>query len=880
MNVERIKFLLIGAGIALVILLVTSLIPATVDSIDRTFLWTEYHLRGEQRVDSSVVILYFSSDDLAILGDLPLKRSYYALLVNALNDIGAKVIGFDIGFTEEDKEHAEYDRLFCSIVKKSGNVVVSGYFRSLLGERTSQTPRSSNNIGYPIQPPQTGFYGNQPEFPYNALLSSSAGFGHTNLDDNFKIPLLVNYGNQEVPSFFLEVLRVALDVPRSNILFKNNSLAISSPVKSIVIPTDNRTRININYAGKIGLFPVYPVIQFLKAYDTLKMGISPALQVENIKGKIVLVGIIAEGRSAFIPTPFQTQFPSIGIHAMAIHNAIEGSFLTIAPQGVEFSVALLIAILCTLFLSNLNQKQAASGFIGLIVISTAVLVILYIHLNIFVPPTRILITAVGVSLLLLIIRHQQVQNQLHTLSTERSSIIHHLQEKESILAALEKELNDAKELKNNEGRINLIEDVRKFKNQIEQLKLKAEQSQPAVMNGTSSAGVLKDFYGILYHSNGPMTPVIDFVKMIADNDAPVLILGESGTGKELVAKGIHQLGNRKQKPFIAVNCGALTETLLESELFGHEKGAFTGAVKEKPGRFELADGGTIFLDEIGETSEAFQVKLLRVIQEGVFERVGGIKPRQVNVRVITATNRDIKHEVQKKSFREDLYYRLNVFTVQLPPLRERIQDLPHLINAFIVAESPSLLISVGALELLQNYEWKGNIRELQSVIKRAVLLARAENRMIIHTKDLPEELHPKSTVAVKIEEKIMDSIRRKQFSRNAISETALELGGLNRGTVSEYFRGECFRIFVEQRFDVRATALAIAGTTESEIVEKVEKRFIEFLQNATENVNFSKPIEEIKSASKPKYKNLALRYHPMLDSIIEAYYNRKWSFDH
>ena len=217
--------------------------------------------------------------------------------------------------------------------------------------------------------------------------------------------------------------------------------------------------------------------------------------------------------------------------------------------------------------------------------------------------------------------------------------------------------------------------------------------------------------------------------------------------------------------------------------------------------------------------------------------------------------------------------------MQLPPLRERMLDLPLLANALIMKESPEMKLSVGALEIIQKYEWKGNIRELQSVIKRAVLLSQSEKRSIIHIKDLPEELSAKSIVSSTIEEKILESMRRKQFSRSAISETADELGGLNRGTVSEYFRGECFRIFVEHQFDLNAAVQTIAGASQPEVAEKVEKRLREFLRNATENVVFSDSLKSIKASSKPKYKNLTLRYNPSLDAIIEAFYQKKWSLD-
>ncbi|WP_438317991.1 sigma-54-dependent transcriptional regulator [Candidatus Caldatribacterium sp. SIUC1] len=234
------------------------------------------------------------------------------------------------------------------------------------------------------------------------------------------------------------------------------------------------------------------------------------------------------------------------------------------------------------------------------------------------------------------------------------------------------------------------------------------------------------FEGVIGESP-KMKEVMRVAQLVAKTDATVLICGESGTGKELLARSIHYQSNRRDKPFVVVNCGAITETLLESELFGHEKGAFTGAYTRKPGKFELADGGTIFLDEIGEMSPAMQVKLLRVLQEKTFERVGGTTPITVDVRIIAATNRDLKKAVREGTFREDLYYRLNVIPIYLPPLRERKEDLPLLCDFLIARHCRKLHkkirgISPQAMRILRKYHWPGNIRELDNVLERAIIL--------------------------------------------------------------------------------------------------------------------------------------------------------------
>lgn len=223
-----------------------------------------------------------------------------------------------------------------------------------------------------------------------------------------------------------------------------------------------------------------------------------------------------------------------------------------------------------------------------------------------------------------------------------------------------------------------------------------------------------------------MCRVFDQVRRVAKWDSTVLIRGESGTGKELVASAIHYNSPRSKKPFVKLNCAALPENLLESELFGHEKGAFTGAVKQREGRFEQANGGTLFLDEIGEISPMFQAKLLRVLQEGELERVGGNQTIKVNVRIVAATNRNLESEVDEGRFREDLYYRLNVMPIMLPPLRERIEDIPELaeflVGKIAASQNRPLKITEGAIRTLMGYHWPGNVRELENCLERAAVM--------------------------------------------------------------------------------------------------------------------------------------------------------------
>ena len=246
---------------------------------------------------------------------------------------------------------------------------------------------------------------------------------------------------------------------------------------------------------------------------------------------------------------------------------------------------------------------------------------------------------------------------------------------------------------------------------------------------------------IIGHSPA-MQNVFDTVRQVAGSRATVLVQGESGTGKELVAKAIHQLSTRKHGTFVPVHCAALSSTLLESELFGHEKGAFTGATELRKGRFELADGGSLFLDEIGEVDSTVQVKILRALEEREFERVGGQETIEVDTRLIAATNRDLKQMVTEGAFREDLYYRLHVVVIELPPLRDRTGDIPLLLNHFLDVFNRENNLSIDgfssdALDLLQAYGWPGNVRELRNVVEQMVVLSRGQR---IGVRDLPAHI--------------------------------------------------------------------------------------------------------------------------------------------
>jgi DNA-binding NtrC family response regulator len=304
-----------------------------------------------------------------------------------------------------------------------------------------------------------------------------------------------------------------------------------------------------------------------------------------------------------------------------------------------------------------------------------------------------------------------------------------------------------------------------------------------------------DFEKIIHKSN-VMKDIFKVVKQIADSKSTALIMGESGTGKELISRAIHYNSNRKNYPFVTINCAAIPETLIESELFGHEKGAFTNAIEKKLGRFEVAHQGTLFLDEIGELSLATQAKILRFLEEKEFNRVGGSKTMKVDVRLITATNKDLNQLIKKGNFREDLYYRINVVPIVIPPLRDRKEDIPllidHFINKFNVENNKNVKgFNKEAIELMMQYEWPGNVRELENLVERVIALTSGEyiplSELPLSFKNIPKTNGLKESVLdgkvsfIQAEEEferevILDALKR----TNHIQSHAAEILGISR----------------------------------------------------------------------------------------------------
>jgi transcriptional regulator with PAS, ATPase and Fis domain len=320
----------------------------------------------------------------------------------------------------------------------------------------------------------------------------------------------------------------------------------------------------------------------------------------------------------------------------------------------------------------------------------------------------------------------------------------------------------------------------------------------------------KSVFDSIITTDPGMNKIFNVIERVAETNSTVLILGESGTGKEMIARSIHDLSGVKGN-FVPVNCGAIPDNLLESELFGYEKGAFTGAVNSKPGRFMLADGGTIFLDEIGDMSPHLQVKLLRVLQERVVEPVGGLKPKPVNVRIIAATNVNLRTKVKEGKFREDLFYRLQVVPVELPALRDRVEDLELLLRFFAEKFAKSIgrrpvLFSEAVIDALQEYRWPGNVRELENLVQRLSLLVDGDE---VHLEDLP-----------------LSYISRESNKELFIGgiQAHLPASGIDFNTLIEEFENKLIMQALERTKGNKKAAAELLNLNRTTLVEKIKKK--------------------------------------------------------
>ncbi|GIK59879.1 MAG: hypothetical protein JETCAE03_14610 [Ignavibacteriaceae bacterium] len=799
---------MIRITILILVSLVLFLVPDFRKSIDNEIENLFIKTRGQIEPDTNIIIIHFSENDIARIGPWPIKRNYYALLINQLTHLGVKKIGLEVFLSSRLVTQSVYDNLLMKEIEKSGKVILSCIAGSIV---------EKNNL----------FVTDSLSYPSPKLLNEKLLTGHINYlkEDRYEIPLNIRQNEVYEKAFSLQLSGKQLDQ------------------KSVIV----------NFVSSWNSFKKY------SALDFAELVYSQSNELKLFKNKIIIIGISDPQIASAIQTPFDEQMPGVALHAFALDNILNSRDVDNRFYVLSATTLLLIILGLIIYRSIYNNKNITIYLFAVIsvIIGSFVLINFYywkISLSFFfIPLLAIIITDISLYFI-------QGKEELKGALDESTALRNLLHSKENQLNTLQREIKES-----GKESSQLIEKINSLQSDIKKLKGSEDDRSQA---GIIVSGKVENFYGIIYSST-LMKRVVDLIQKAAPTDATILITGDSGTGKELVAKAVHSLSKRKDKNFISVNCAALNDSLLESELFGYEKGAFTGAVTDKQGRFELADGGTIFLDEIGETSENFQSKLLRVLQSGEIEKVGSTKPNSVDVRVVAATNKNLSALVKEKLFREDLYYRLNVINIEVPPLKDRKEDINLLAKSFIEAENSSLQISVSALQALNDYNWKGNVRELESVVMRAIIFTKSDGRNLIQLADLPKEIVKETTFG--FDDIVLESLRSKKFSHSAIVETARELGNVNRTLISENLRGLAFKILVECNFNIDKAILTISESGDKETNDRVRDKLQTFIKNIENDILKSgvNNFEAVKKKFASKYKNLPVKFHLYLDKVIQ-----------
>jgi len=770
---------------------------------------------GSDKTDTNIVIIRIDETTINSLQGWPLKRSFYALAFNYLRKLNAKKIGLEVFLGNRTSAISIYNRLLVDEINQNPNVILSVLLNDLKFENGSYI--SDSLIA-----------------PDLNTVNLKVNIGHINYlqDGGFYIPARVLVKSKGVNSF-------------SSLMADKTKLQ------------DNFIRVKINHSWRD-----YRSIEFVDFLQTFEQDES---KYEFMKNKIILIGVTDEFIAKSVEGVFDYKIPGVGFHAIAVDNLLNDEFLNTNFKNVLAIIFLVILLVFTIL--NFGRRELYYDIFlsfGLILLSFVLYVFFDIYLNyaIFLLPALFIVAA---SLIHFWIQKKELLSETVNENKILNEII---RAKEIELTRFQEEISK-KEIENQSE---LTQKIEKLKSEIEAL----QQSQQTKIDEEEKTEIAeaKTFQGIVYNSSS-IEKIVGLIKKVAHQAVTILILGESGSGKELVANAIHNLNKRKLEKFVAVNCAALTETLLESELFGHVRGAFTNAINDKKGIFETANNGTVFLDEIGETSENFQSKLLRVLQSGEVQKVGSTETIYVNVRIIAATNKNLEELVMQKKFREDLYYRLNVIPVNLPALRERKEDIPFLANYFAEKENKILKISQYVIEQLMKYEWKGNIRELESVMKRAAIFALSESRDLIKLKDLPENVC--NYKKLDLDNLILNSLREKRFSHSSINETSAELGNINRAIVSEHLRGMFFRSFVKNDFNFSKAVGELAESEDEMVLAKLSSKCETYISNIEKDVNKLNEdnFDDVKVIFASKYKNLSSKYHEYLDKVIREFISKR-----
>jgi transcriptional regulator with PAS, ATPase and Fis domain/CHASE2 domain-containing sensor protein len=911
------KIFLIGLLGALVTLVVSLVAGDLFRSWELKTIDTLFAFRGEIETDPSLVMIDADDASAKEYGNWPWDRSIHVQILEFLKEADAAVVAYDILFAQP-KDPGK-DALLASTSLSLGNVVfpvaISLSDTNLLPKEKIPVPQELWEGHWAADEVKNLFFTGDVIFPFPDLIHKER-LGHiaTNRDmDGIvrRVPLIVRHQNKFIPSLAFQTVLNFLKVPHSNIQITDTSIIISgvalqgeNTIRDLIIPVDSKGQMLINFAGKWE--NTFKHASFASILSAGKKDSKEGL--EDLTGKIILIANTLSG-SDMKSIPFERNFPGPGIHANIINTILTGNFLREPSSGFNVLMILLLSLATSRILAS-RQHLRKMGAVFILAGAYIFLGVLLFHwgviLELFLPIVAIITTSLFVSVYqsttekkisdALLIEKQNIELSITKVSKELAGKDDEQKRTLGLLNSLQQEMVEEK--KQEETQYHQIHELQASLEAITKQKLKLQEEHDELekrfcdMN-TNSTVEPSSFIGELEKirmecmeagivtQNRKVLETFLILKQFAPVPSPVLILGESGTGKELFARALHNLSQRKDKPFIAVNMGAIPKDLIESELFGHKRGGFTGAINDKKGKFVLADKGTIFLDEIGDTSLDAQVKLLRVLQEKEVQPIGG-DAVIINTRVVAATHQKLERLIKDGGFREDLFYRLNALTVHLPPLRERQEDIPYLVQHFVQKYSTAYGKNLGgvseqAMKTLVRHEWKGNIRELENIIQRGITLAQGD---LVQEKDLGlvEENIPQKTLDKKPrartgvdDELLLDSLRENKFE---INETAVNLN-MSRNTVSSRLKGICFELLVKNDLDRNKVAEEISRDDLD--IKIIHQKVSEYHENLIKTVNGfnneSKAVNEVLKRSK----NIPTQYHPAIRELVKRGYQQRES---
>lgn len=859
-----------------------------------------FKFRSTLPTSSDIVLVDIDDQSIEKLGRWPWDRTYHARMIRILSQAGAAVIGYDVLFNQSATE--EEDRALSEAMREARNVVLpTGYELESGGAMMSVT----REVG-----------------PLPEIRRAAAGIGHisANRDPDGvirRVPLLVRAQDRIVPAFSLALLTgfyharpedLALH-PSSRVVIQGGAPGSNGRNGDRRIKVGTEAMLLVNFAGTWHeTFNHYSFADLLKAWDTQEGRQQLPL---IMKGKICIVSNAATGYD-LKPVPLEKDFPGGGIHANALNTILTGQYLSTPDDRAMFVIILSLSLFAAV------AAVTTTWWIGLL--SIALLCVVYFGLAFYsftegvVLQTLSPLVAGCLSYSFgLIYQNQRIKYHMRRLTEETrelgvalAAVTTALRDKETLLDTRQEELSNLTydidglqgQEKGNLERIEALENLlkeaaREKEALVEQLRALEERTRDLLVEAipkpktTVEVERLQKAFGIVTRDRAVLQRLERAKRTLTVNN-PILIQGETGTGKDLFARAIHKMGPRANKAFVTVNIPGIPDNLIESDLFGHVKGSFTSAVSDRKGKFQLADQGTIFLDEIGEMRPELQAKLLRVLETGEVDRIGATSLDRVDVAIIAATNRDLRAEVENRRFREDLYFRINATTLTLPPLRERQDDIELLADYFLrrfALESgrPVTGITVKAMRRLKSYHWRGNIRELRNVIRKGVALAEGDRI----TEDDLELEEPASTTrpahgpigdgflekldagGVLSDRDMLVSLRKNGFD---IGEAA-DLLGVARNTVGTRLKGICFMVLAEAGLDFKRAARIVAGEAGS--VDVLEKRIQEYYGNLVKAAQQYQTGADATAETRRRAKNLPQKYFEGMDRLIKDYFDHR-----